>query len=348
MNDSLPGRYFLPGSARFVPARAEFRQGGLRISDPSDAVLAEAPLAQMQISARLGNMPRRFSLTDGACFETDDNDAADALLKQSGRARVGAIHRIEQSWRWVAASVLLAGAVAYVFVVFGIPAIALWLARETPQSVNPVIAAQELAVLDRALLAPTKLSAADQAKAQMLFAEVAARGQRAATGYRLLFRSAPGLGPNALALPDGTVVMTDALWPLVKADDEIQGVFAHEIAHVDRAHTLQSLDQAALVPAAIAIVTGDLSQISQVATVLPGVLLQAAYSRNLEQQADDDAAVTVKGLGGDPGHLADLLQRMEARICRGSSCPPSWLGTHPETSARAQRLRAGAPTSSTR
>jgi uncharacterized membrane protein YjgN (DUF898 family) len=154
VNDSLPGRYFLPGSARFVPARAEFRQGGLRISDPSDAVLAEAPLAQMQISARLGNMPRRFSLTDGACFETDDNDAADALLKQSGRARVGAIHRIEQSWRWVAASVLLAGAVAYVFVVFGIPAIALWLARETPQSVNPVIAAQELAVLDRAFSRP--------------------------------------------------------------------------------------------------------------------------------------------------------------------------------------------------
>ena len=307
-------------------------------------MLAEAPLAQMQVSARLGNMPRRFALSDGACFETDDNDGADALLRRNGLARAGAIHRIEQSWRWVAASVLLAAAVAYVFVVFGIPTIALWLAHETPQSVNPVIAAQELAVLDRALLKPTNLSAGDRAKAQALFSQVAARGERGTGGYRLLFRSAPALGPNALALPDGSVVMTDELWPLVKADDEIQGVFAHEIAHVDRAHTLQSLYQAALVPAAIAILTGDLSQISQVATVLPGVLLQAAYSRNLEQQADDDAALTIRSLGGDPGHLADLLQRMEARICHGTSCPPSWLGTHPETAARAQRLRAAKST----
>ena len=340
MNDTLPGRYFLPGSARFVPARASVIHGALCIDDESGSVLATAPLERTEISPRLGNMPRRIALADGACFETDDNDAADALLNRNGLARAGAIHRIEQSWRWVVASVLLAGAVAYVFVVFGIPAIALWLARETPQSVNPVIAAQELAVLDQALLRPTKLSAADQAKAQSLFAQVAARGGRGVAGYHLLFRSAPALGPNALALPDGSVVMTDELWPLVKADDEIQGVFAHEIAHVDRAHTLQSLYQAALVPAAIAVVTGDLSQISQVATVVPGVLLQAAYSRSLEQQADDDAVITVKTLGGDPGHLADLLQRMEARLCHGTACPPSWLGTHPETTARAQRLRA--------
>ena len=340
MNDSLSGRHFLPGSARFVPARASVIDGRLRIADESGAALSEAPLAQIQVSPRLGNLPRRFTLADGASFETDDNETADALLKHNG-ARSGVIHRLEKSWRWVAGSILLAGAVAYVFVVFGIPAIALWLARETPQSVNPAIAAQELQILDRAFLRPSKLGAANQAKARALFAQVAARGQRGAGGYRLLFRAAPVFGPNALALPDGTVVMTDELWPLVKADDEIQGVFAHELAHVDRAHTLQSLYQAALVPAAIAVVTGDLSQISQVATLLPGVLLQAAYSRGLEQQADDDAAITLRAIGGNPGHLADLLQRMEARICRGSSCPPSWLGTHPETAARAQRLRAG-------
>jgi Zn-dependent protease with chaperone function len=168
---------------------------------------------------------------------------------------------------------------------------------------------------------------------------VAAQGKGGAAAYRLLMRDSPRLGPNALALPDGTIVMTDQLLPMVKADDELEGVFAHEIAHVDRAHTLQGLYQAALVPAAIALATGDLSQISQIATVLPGILLQAAYSRGLEQQADDDAAAVVRRLGGNPAHLADLLERMETQLCQKSSCPPNWLGTHPEGRLRALRLR---------
>jgi Zn-dependent protease with chaperone function len=250
-----------------------------------------------------------------------------------------AIHRLEQSLA-VGWAILAAGGMVYVFVVYGIPLIALWLAEHMPPAANAIVATQALQVLDRTFLSPSKLNAADTQKAQMLFGEVAAQGKRGPAAYRLLLRDAPRLGPNAIALPDGTIVMTDELWPMVKADDELEGVFAHEIAHVDRAHSLQGLYQAALVPAAIALATGDLSQISQIATLLPGVLLQAAYSRRLEQQADDDAAIVVKRLGGDPSHLADLLERMEARLCQKATCPPNWLGTHPESRLRAIRLRS--------
>ena len=47
------------------------------------------------------------------------------------------------------------------------------------------------------------------------------------------------------------------------------------------------------------------------AAILPGVLLQSAYSRTFEQQADDDAAALLRRHGEDPGQLADLLERME-------------------------------------
>jgi Zn-dependent protease with chaperone function len=126
------------------------------------------------------------------------------------------------------------------------------------------------------------------------------------------------------------------------ADDEAQGVFAHEMSHIDRVHSLQRLYQAAIVPAAIAFVTGDISQITQLATLLPGILVQAAYSRysrDLEQQADDDAAAVLKRLGGDPAHLADLLDRMEKTLCGKQGCSSGWLGDHPETDFRALRLR---------
>ena len=307
-------RYFLPGTARFVPARARLSDGQVFQVDGGDGrhIAAEA-LSRLKISARLGALPRRFVFPDGSCFETPDNDAADALLR--GTKKHGELlHRLEKSWPWAAAALALSVGAVVAFLLYGLPATALWLAHETPPSVNGPISRQTLQVLDRALLSPSKLAPADAAKAQDLFARVAAEGKRGKASYRLLLRASDKIGPNACALPDGTVVMTDELWKMVKNDEEIEGVFAHEIAHVDRAHSLQSLYQAALVPAAIALVTGDVSQISQVATVLPGVLVQAAYSRELEQQADDDGAATLKRLGGNPARMADLLERMDAEI----------------------------------
>ncbi|HWD60832.1 MAG TPA: M48 family metalloprotease, partial [Stellaceae bacterium] len=75
------------------------------------------------------------------------------------------------------------------------------------------------------------------------------------------------------------------------------------------------------------------------ATLLPGVLLQASYSRAFEQEADDDAARLLRRMGADPSRLADLLEAMEGKMCAHDSCGPSWLGSHPATAARAARLR---------
>ena len=37
--------------------------------------------------------------------------------------------------------------------------------------------------------------------------------------------------------------------------------------------------------------------------------------------------------------LADLLERMDKKMCGKESCGPSWLGSHPATALRAARLR---------
>jgi Zn-dependent protease with chaperone function len=172
-----------------------------------------------------------------------------------------------------------------------------------------------------------------------LFRLTARAAPRGEGGYRLLMRDAPLIGPNAFALPGGEVVVTDQLVTLARSDAELEGVIAHEMSHVDRAHSLQRAYQASLVPAAIAFITGDATQVGHIATILPGVLLQSAYSRAFEQQADDDAKAQLRGMGVDPAALGDLLQRIEAKMCGKEGCLPSWLGSHPATAARAARLR---------
>ena len=68
---------------------------------------------------------------------------------------------MEKSWHWAAGSVAVAALVVYAFVVYGIPAAALWLAKATPPSVNGIVTQQALQVLDRTLLSPSELGSAE-------------------------------------------------------------------------------------------------------------------------------------------------------------------------------------------
>jgi len=337
------GRYFFANSARFVPARAALRpQRILQITGEDGTVLAEVPFKQVKVTARLADLPRRLMLPDRSCFETLDNDGVDALIGH-GRHLIsgGWMDRLERSWRSVVVSIMLAGAAGAAFVVWGIPALALELAMHTPPWLDTQLSDQTMTVLDGHYIGPSGLSAADQAKATNLFARVAQTGACGARTCALLFRDGRLLGANAFALPDGRIVLTDALWHLAKSDAEVEGVFAHEMAHVRLAHGLQRVYEASLVPAAIVVITGDLSQVSQIAVILPGILMQSAYSRDFESEADKSAIATLTRLHENPAAMAGLLERLEKTHCGGKNCGTSWLGDHPDTTRRAAVFRSG-------
>jgi Zn-dependent protease with chaperone function len=338
----VEGRYFFPRSTRFVAARATALAGRLlRIEAVDGTVLAEISAARIRVSARVGRLPRRLEFPNGDHFETTDNDGIDALrreLRFGDSARV--LDRLERSWRWIAVAVVTAAALSYLFVAWGIPAIASYLASVTPPAVARVMSAQTLDIMDRAVLGPTVLSTAQQKHARAVFARVAIRAPLGTAGYHLLLRKGNAIGANAFALPDGSIVLTDELWTLARNDEEIEGVFGHEMSHVDHRHGLQEVYEVSMIPAAIAVITGDVSQVSQLATILPGVLVQSHYARDFEQQADDDAADRLIALGARPSRLADLLERLDAGHCGKPGCPSDWLGDHPDTATRAARLRA--------
>jgi Zn-dependent protease with chaperone function len=296
----------------------------------------------VRISLRIGRVMRRFGLPSGARFDVADNDAVDAFLQGAGmRVRGAAVDRLERSWRAALFALALAAVSVFAFVVYGIPQAARLLAEATPSDVDALISDQAMNLLDGPILKPSRLSPQAIETAERVFARVAATGKRGRNAYRLIIREGgAAVGPNAFALPDGTIILTDEMWRLIRREDEIGGVFAHEISHVDRRHNVQVLYQAAMVPAAIVVLTGDLSQVTQMATLLPGLLIQAAYTRALEQEADDDAAATLRRLGGDPAALGGLLERLEKEHCGSGACPPSWIGSHPDTQERVRRLRA--------
>jgi Zn-dependent protease with chaperone function len=226
-------------------------------------------------------------------------------------------------------------------VIWGLPATAKTLAANSPEWLSVAVSDQAVEALDKHYLLPTRLTDAEQRRAQRLFDRVITAG--ACDGHHcvLLFRQGgPLIGANAFALPDGHIVLTDQLMALAQADDELEGVFAHEMGHVIYAHALQRVYQASLLPAAIAVVTGDVSQVSQIAVILPGILIQSAYSRGFETEADLYAVATLKRMTARPAALANLLEKREKQHCGAKGCGPSWIGDHPDTVSRAKRIRS--------
>ncbi len=295
-------------------------------------------LADVRISARVGNTPRSLYLPDGAKCETLDNDAVDALLERHRRHRGAAwLHQLESKLRYVALALVVTVVIAWGFVQYGIPLLAKHVADALPASVDTALGKEGLAVMDRLFFAPSELPKARQRELQAMFAGVA----EASTDdheFKLVFRKSPRVGANAFALPSGVVVITDELVTLARNDNELVAVLAHEIGHVVHRHALRRVLQDSTVVLVIAAVTGDVASITSLAATIPVVLVEAKYSRDFEREADDYALSYLRASDISPRHFADILLRMEQSAPARSEVP-GYLSTHPATEERVRRFK---------
>lgn len=297
-------------------------------------------LADLTISPRLGNTPRSLSFPDGATAETADNDGIDRLLVDHQPARRRWLHRLESHYGAVLAAVLVTALLTIGFVAYGVPWLAGRVAEVLPPEVDQTLGRQTLAALDEAVFRPSSLEDATKAHYLDRFAALVA-GQTVAGGARLIFRASPVIGANALALPDGTVVLTDELVALAADSAEVEAVLAHELGHVAGRHALRSALQRSLVVLVVAAVTGDVGSAGGLASVLPVVLVDAGYSRDLEREADRYALGLMKARGIPLAAFPAMLKRLVE--ASGGGQESGFLDTHPTVPERAALFRAGAP-----
>lgn len=333
----IAGRYFDGTSSAGTEASLQLGADGIaRLSGNMLAIAV--PLAEISFSERIGNIPRRISFPGGGVFETSENDAVDEALDALGHKRQAAlVHWLESRWPAALASLAAIVVVSFVFIRWGVPAIANYAARVMPAEVDRAIGAGSLDVLDRTLLDPSKLPTDRRAQLTERFAQMTAPLDDGHE-YQLEFRDT-GLGANAFALPSGIVLVTDDLVHLAKTDDEIVAVLAHEIGHVRGRHALRQLLQAAGVSALAFALLGDVSSISGILSAAPA-LLHAKHSRDFEREADDFAKQWLRENGIDESNFDAILCRMtdshEPRPVGGNTEAVDYFSSHPATGERAR------------
>jgi Zn-dependent protease with chaperone function len=300
--------------------------------------LQRAALRDVEITERLGNVPRRVLFPGGAVFETTDNAGVDAVLAEFGRD-TDLVHWMESRWHIAVGSLVAIIVVSFLFIQYGVPAAASAAARVLPTSIDRSLGSQSLGILDRSFLDPSQLPEARQRQLRQRFNAMTAPLDDG-HDYQLELRAAPRLGPNALALPSGIVVLTDELVALAEHDEELVAVLAHEIGHVRGRHALRQLFQSTGVAAIALALFGDVSSISALLSAVPA-LLEAKHSRDFEREADQFAKEWLRSNNIPEKRFDDILCRMERKMGGdGRDSASAFLSTHPATGERARCVAA--------
>jgi metalloendopeptidase OMA1, mitochondrial len=154
--------------------------------------------------------------------------------------------------------------------------------------------------------------------------------------------NAPG-EVNAFAMAGGKVGVFSGVLDLVKSDDELAVVLAHEIAHVAARHVHEKLSQDMLVQAGgmgLAVATGygsltstAVSQVYQMGSGMYGL----SFDRGKESEADHIGLIYMARAGYNPRAAISLWERMDQDVA-GKDVPPEWLSTHPSHENRVLQL----------
>ena len=142
---------------------------------------------------------------------------------------------------------------------------------------------------------------------------------------------------NAFALPGGFITVNLGLLQRIERTEELAGVLAHELAHVTLRHgTRRVLTQLGTVTLLSWLFGG--TDIHASTQLLAG-LVNTAYAREQEADADTEGLRVLVAAHIDPKGMAELFDRIAAEQPE----LPELLSTHPDPGARADRARATKP-----
>ena len=333
---SVAGRAFPPLSSREVGATLVLGSESAEVHDAAGTVIARARRDALKWEPPMARLPRRVSLPCGTLFESTEIGAMDRL---SGG---GLAHRLHRSERFSARLVLfvaaaLLGAVAVWR--FALPALVTVAVALTPEPLERAIDRGTLQALDRTTASESDLAPDRQAEIRTIFQRLLDElpsEELEEAEFRLFFRDTPALGPNAFALPNGTIVLTDQLVTTFPDEDVIAGVLAHEIGHVVERHGLTQLYRSLGVYVLVALIAGDTGPILEDVLLEGNVVLSLSFSRAHERAADAFALRLADAAGYDP---AGLLAFFEAQPDAGRN-GSGWMSTHPSSGDRIDAIRA--------
>jgi Zn-dependent protease with chaperone function len=138
---------------------------------------------------------------------------------------------------------------------------------------------------------------------------------------------------NAFAAPGGRIVVMRGLIDSSSTAEELAGVLAHEMQHVQLRHGTRALLRTLPLQAALSVVGGG----GDGTAALVGTLGALRYARSDEAEADREGMRLLLSAGIDPEGMIAFFDTLQAKA--GSTSPAlTYFSTHPATEERRATL----------
>lgn len=152
---------------------------------------------------------------------------------------------------------------------------------------------------------------------------------------------------NAFALPGGYIFLYRKVIDDATTPEEVAGILAHEMAHIELYHTTKSVVRDLGLGFTLSMVFGgNASSMGDIARILS----QMGYSREDESAADMHAIQTLKQLNISPAGLQDFLTRVHEQewdIDFEGQEYLEYISTHPDTEKRIAAIKINKDTNYT-
>ena len=140
---------------------------------------------------------------------------------------------------------------------------------------------------------------------------------------------------NAFAMPGGVVVVHTALIEQTQSAEELAGVLAHEVQHIEQRHSLQQMIHSAGWAAVLMVTLGDVSAFSAILLHQAGSL---RHSRQLESAADLAGVQALVKADISPAGMRSFFERMERDMPESIAL----LSSHPLPAERVAQIEQAA------
>lgn len=321
-----------------------------------DQLVVEGPVLLRRFARAASRMAEPFAAAPNI---VQFGDGSHCEVPAGERAALVSLMQYTPSWierwqaRWPAALAAIVVMIGFLALAYfkGVPALTQVIVDNMPVSAEMQLGDVAQTAFEKQLLQPSGFSDERLAEINAIFERVRPAAKR--MPVRLIVRAAPMIGANAFALPNGTIIITDDLVKVLTGDGEISeaeqelaGIFAHEIGHIEHRHSVRAMAHSSFILAGSWALFGDFSA---VAAGLPVVVGKMSHSREMEYEADRFGGLTLKRAGMSAGALGYALLIIEANAEKNPNAQhalPGWMrasldyvSSHPGTAERTRRLR---------
>jgi Zn-dependent protease with chaperone function len=273
-----------------------------------ESVQCDVDATQVDWGEYTRHSARMVHLPGGAMLQIIDSQALESLLAAQG-IRTSKVAALTTRWSLVLGALGLLIALLLGGYFWGIPAGARVAAPLIPHTYQRMIGESTLRYIDREWLKPSALPKEQQEALLTRWNMIVASAypNNSAPVHTIVFRQFPQ-GPNAFALPGGTIVLTDELVSMMAGDDDaIMGVLAHELGHLKYHHSMRLLIEVSALTLGSSMIIGDYSGFLANAPVIFG---QLSYTRRHEREADEESLAVMNAARLDRMSMVRFFEKI--------------------------------------